>query len=426
MKKHLRFYCILLTCMLCSISAKAEFDTRVRYGIGNLYYYLDFSSMEAIIAPDNSYSGSLVIPEKLYSRYGTFTITGIYASAFENCDDLTSVTIPNSITSIGNFAFSSCSGLTSITIPNSVKSIGDNAFSSCTGLTSITIPNSVTSIGVEAFSICTSLTSITIPNSVTSIERYAFAECKNLTSLKIGNSVKSIGFCAFMLCSSLTSVTIPNSVDSIADLAFADCSSIKSITIPNSVTSLGWGAFDNCESLTSVNIGNSITTIMGGAFGGCKNLTSVKIGNSVTTIKCGAFSGCSKIQDVYCYTAEPPQAIDSYFTFAFNATLHVPAESIDKYSSITPWDNFGSIVPLTGQELAIKNIGAYDNIAMSASANAITISGLRDGEVCSLYSLSGSKLDQATAANGSVSLCAKGQSVVVVSIGSQNMKMIIK
>lgn len=153
---------------------------------------------------------------------------------------------------------------------------------------------------------------------------------------------------------------------------------------------------------------------------------AVKIGNSVTTIKGGAFSECSKIQDVYCYTAEPPQAIDSYFTFAFNATLHVPAESIDKYSSITPWDNFGSIVPLTGQELAIKNIGAYDNIAMSASANGITISELRDGEVCSLYSLSGSKLDQATAANGSVSLCAKGQSVVVVRIDSQNMKMIIK
>lgn len=155
---------------------------------------------------------------------------------------------------------------------------------------------------------------------------------------------------------------------------------------------------------------------------------AVKIGNSVTTIKGGAFSGCSKIQDVYCYTAEPPQAIDSYFTFdkSFNATLHVPAESIDKYSSIIPWNNFGSIVPLTGQELAIKNIGAYDNIAMSASANGITISGLRDGEVCSLYSLSGSKLDQATAANGSVSLCTKGQSVVVVRIGSQNMKMIIK
>ena len=231
-----------------------------------------------------------------------------------------------------------------------------------------------------------------------------------------------------MLCSSLTSVTIPNSVDSIADLAFADCSSLKSITIPNSVTSLGWRAFFDCESLTSVNIGNSITTIMREAFDSCPNLTSVKIGNSVTTIEGGAFSGSSKIQDVYCYTAEPPHAINPYSTFdnSFNATLHVPAESIDKYSSIIPWNNFGSIVPLTGQELAIKNIGAYDNIAMSASANGITISGLRDAEVCSLYSLSGSKLDQATAANGSVSLCAKGQSVVIVRIGSQNMKMIIK
>ena len=117
--------------MLCSISAKAEFDYRVRYQIGNLYYHLDFSSMEAIIADRNSYSGSLVIPEKLYSGYGTFTITGIYTRAFENCDDLTSVTIPNSVKSIGYMAFCSCSGLTSITIPNSVKSIGDNAFYYC-------------------------------------------------------------------------------------------------------------------------------------------------------------------------------------------------------------------------------------------------------------------------------------------------------
>ena len=97
MKKHLRFYCILLTCMLCSISAKAEFDYRVRYQIGNFYYYLDFSSMEAIIADNNSYSG-----------YGTFTITGIYAFAFDDCDGLTSVTIPNSVTSIGYMAFHGC------------------------------------------------------------------------------------------------------------------------------------------------------------------------------------------------------------------------------------------------------------------------------------------------------------------------------
>lgn len=154
MKKQLRFFCILLTCMLCSISAKAEFDYRVRYQIGNFYYYLDFSSMEAIIADNNSYSGSLVIPEKLYSGYGTFTITGIYAFAFDDCDGLTSVTIPNSVTSIASSMFSRCENLTSVTIPNSVTTIENDAFFYCKNLTSITIPNSVTSIGDYAFSYC--------------------------------------------------------------------------------------------------------------------------------------------------------------------------------------------------------------------------------------------------------------------------------
>ena len=109
-------------------------------------------------------------------------VTSIGDSAFEECSNLTSITIPNSVTSIGDYAFSRCSNLTSITIPNSVTSIGDYAFSRCSNLTSITIPNSVTSIGDYAFSGCSDLTSITIPDSVTSIGDYAFFGCSNLTS----------------------------------------------------------------------------------------------------------------------------------------------------------------------------------------------------------------------------------------------------
>ena len=93
---------------------------------------------------------------------------------FRNCIGLTSVTIPNSVTSIGGGAFSGCSGLTSVTIPNSVTSIGDLAFSECSGLTSVTIGNSVKYIGSYAFYCCSGLTSITIPNSVTSIGEWAF------------------------------------------------------------------------------------------------------------------------------------------------------------------------------------------------------------------------------------------------------------
>ncbi|MBR3974411.1 MAG: leucine-rich repeat protein, partial [Clostridia bacterium] len=106
---------------------------------------------------------------------------------FVNCTSLTSITIPNSVTSIGDYAFWKCTSLTSITIPNSVTSIGRSAFKGCTSLTSITIPNSVTSIGSSAFEGCTSLTSITIPNSVTSIGYHAFAGCTSLTSITILN-----------------------------------------------------------------------------------------------------------------------------------------------------------------------------------------------------------------------------------------------
>ena len=174
-----------------------------------------------------------------------------WEGAFDGCTGLTSITIPNSVTSIGQYAFSSCSNLTNITIPSTVTSIKKGAFARCNSLTSITIPNSVTSIGQYAFSVCSSLTSITIPDSVTSIGTNAFYECSKLTSIAIPDGVTSIGGSVFAL-SGLTSVTIPNSVTSIGDGAFASCTNLSSITIPNSVTSIVDYAFYGCGSLTSI------------------------------------------------------------------------------------------------------------------------------------------------------------------------------
>ena len=121
---------------------------------------------------------------------------------------VTSINIPNNVTSIGNYAFSNCSSLTSINIPSGVTSIGQYAFDTCSALTSVNIPSSITSIGQSAFSGCSSLTSVNIPDSVTSIGAGAFAICSSLTSVTIGNGVRSIGNYAFSNCSSLTSVTI--------------------------------------------------------------------------------------------------------------------------------------------------------------------------------------------------------------------------
>ena len=264
---------------------------------------------------------SMVIPAKM----GNTNVKYINFNAFEDCTNLISVSIPNSVTSIDGSSFFNCTSLSSVIIPNSVTSIGQYAFSGCSSLSSVTIPNSVTSIERYAFYRCSSLTSVTIPSSVTSIKYRAFGRCGNLSinrpSLQItakgtlysildikgnlnilstinGITVTSIGDSAFDGCTSLTSVTIPNSVTSIGDSAFDGCTSLTSVTIPSSVTSIGESAFDGCTSLTSVTIPSSVMSIGALVFYNCTSLTSVTIPRSITSISAGLFYNCSSLASV--------------------------------------------------------------------------------------------------------------------------------
>ena len=133
------------------------------------------------------------------------------SGAFLGVTGVTSITIPNSVTSIGQFAFNGMTGVTgTVTIPSGVTSIAQNAFNGMTGVTSLTIPNGVTSIGAGAFKGMTGVTSLTIPNSVTSIGASAFADMSGLTDLTIPNSVTSIGVSAFYGMTGLTDLTIPD------------------------------------------------------------------------------------------------------------------------------------------------------------------------------------------------------------------------
>ena len=127
-------------------------------------------------------------------------VTSIGGYTFQNCQSLTSVSIPDSVTSIGDRAFGSCYSLASVSIPDMVTSIGTHAFYGCYTLSSITIPNGITSIGDQTFYNCYSLSSITIPNSVTTIGGYAFYNCYSLSSIMIPNSVTSFGNLAFFCC----------------------------------------------------------------------------------------------------------------------------------------------------------------------------------------------------------------------------------
>ena len=230
---------------------------------------------------------SVVIPEE----YLGLPVKAIGDYAFRNCGNLTSVTIPNSVTSIGEKAFYECSGLTSVTIPDGVTSIANETFYECTELSSVTIGNGVESIGSYAFYNCTGLTSIEIPDNVTSIGQYAFAGCTAEIIWGEDPKITEIGNDAFHDYKG-TSITIPNSVTSIGDYAFYNCTDLTSIGIPDGVISIGWDAFAGCTAEIVWGENPEITGIGCHAFYDYKG-TSITIPDSVTRIEQDAFSGCT-------------------------------------------------------------------------------------------------------------------------------------
>jgi hypothetical protein len=225
-------------------------------------------------------------------------------SEFADCNNLTSVTISNSVTNIGDVAFDYCHSLTNVTLPNSVTNIGNWAFEGCASLTSVTIPDGVTSIGVAAFQYA-GLTNVTIPSSVTNIGEGPFSGCSNLTAIRVEtnnpdySSVSGVLFdksqttlIQYPSGNVTTSYAIPKSVTSIRNGAFYGCINLTSVTIPDSLTSIGYLAFGDCGSLTSVTIPNSVTNIGYRAFIGCATLTSAYFqGNAPTVLSTPVFPG---------------------------------------------------------------------------------------------------------------------------------------
>ena len=300
--KEMKKLFFLFALSLCSLGAWA-YSFSYTYSGKTLYYNIISGTNVEVTYPgtknskpyDNytKPSGSVVIPASFTRSGTTYHVICIGEYAFRECDGITSVTIPNSVTSTEQYAFHTCTGLTSVTFPNSVTSIGNYTFYKCSGLTSVTIPNSVTNIGTFAFQNCSSLTSVTIPSSVTSLSNYIFYGCSSLTSVTIPNTVTSIGDYALAYCSSLTSVTIPNTVTSLGTCVFRGCIGLTSVTIPNSVTTSGISLFLDCTGLTSVTLPNTMTTLKSNTFSGCSSLTSVTIPNTVTKIENTVFDGCT-------------------------------------------------------------------------------------------------------------------------------------
>ncbi len=345
---------ILLLWMICMLWSM---QTHGKILVDGIYY--NFLGKNATVTSANNggrYDGNVVIPETVIYSGIAYSVTSIGDNAF-SYSGLTSITIPNSVTSIGNDAFYNCTGLKSITIPNGVKSIGNYAFNS-SGLTSIMIPNGVVSIGNYAFSHCFRLTSITIPSSVTSIGDLVFDNCSVLKEFIVSEQNQNYSTIDGVLFSKDKNVlinypnaksskySIPNNVDSIGFCAFFHCSGLTSITIPSSVNSIGDYAFSHCSGLKEIYT---------------KNPIPLMLGNSAL-----------------------------YYVDKTTCILYVPKGSKINYQSANQWKNFTNIIEEDNSSIESFNL---NGVALYSIPNGIRIETIQPIAV-SIFNISGHKLYQ--------------------------------
>jgi hypothetical protein len=326
------------------------------------------------------------------------TVSAIGIDAFWGQDRLVELSIPSSVVEIGSGAFGFCD-LKEVTIPASVVNIGGGAFGGCYKLKSITVAsgNSVYDSREGCNAIINSHTNelmqgcqnTTIPTSVTSIAEGAFKWQYYLKNITIPDNVKSIGHYAFFYCSDLEQVYIPSSVSHIGSGAFGSCTDLSEVIvspqnpkydsrnnsnaivetatntlvhankysqIPDDITSIGDNALAGYNA-SSLILPEGVTTISTEAFRG-STLESLTLPSTLKELSSGVFWECEDLSDVTCYAKDVPYAggFDwGDMTFhVYDATLHVPAKSVDNYRNAQYWQDFGNIVALPESTIKVE------------------------------------------------------------------------
>lgn len=314
-----------------------------------------------------SYSGQLYINNipvtYLEIPYG---VTEIKPYSFAGCSNVSSISIPETVTTIGDYAFE-YSGFSYVQIPNSVVNIGKRAFDNCWQLTYVMIPNSVKNIGEGAFANCQGLTGVlSLPEGLETIEDNTFNTCCQLTEVVIPSSVKHIGRWAFSNCYGLEKLVVPESLETVGDGAFYGAGNGGDYYYDSSINEVfindfsAWCNIDfenehsnplqnsiylNGEYEANVIIPEGVEEIKKYAFYICSPLVSVKIPQSVAEIGDYAFWKCERLGEIYCESDEPAAISDKVFN-DYSATLYVPLGSKEKYQAADNWSNFENIAEM--------------------------------------------------------------------------------
>ena len=413
MKKRFTFLFSFILSVVFSTSALA-YDVEV----DGIYYQIIKGKIAEVTSGEDKYSGDVVIPSSITVQGQEYPVKKIVDRAFEDCINLISVTIPNSVTRIGRSAFNGCSRLKSASIPNSVMTIGDYAFCHCYDLTSITIPNSVTNIGKSAFDNCNGLTSITIPNSVTSIEDNTFFGCNGLTSVTIPNSVTSIGNDAFYWCSNLENVyCYAENFSHIGDDIFKN-SYIEYATlhVPSSAisyyqTTVPWSEFGTIKVLEVTDVGTKK----------CETPT-ISFADGKLTFSC-ATEEVEYVSEVTC------SDVSKYYSNEINLAA---CYDISVTATKTGYSNSdvatAKLYWLTTSGTLDTNINTAKTrgVVIQSAGGFITLSGLNTNERVDFFAVDGAALGSATATDGTATFSTTSGTIVVAKIGKESVKIAVE
>ncbi len=304
MKKQIvkKVLCVLLCAALllpASLPAAFAADAFTEVNSGDWTYRV-YTNGRTMLYRYTGSSENVVVPAQIDGR----TITGLFSegtgaeSVMGGNRAVKSITFQLQPASISVRFAKGCPNLTSVTLPDSVTHIQKEAFYGCVNLTTIHWPVALEQIGVRAFQSCMSLTSVDLPDSVTTIHSFAFTLCSNLTTIKLPSALQVLSPSVFKNCTSLTSIDLPASLTTISQLAFAGCKALTSIDVPDTVEEIGAGAFQSCVNLKSAKLPRDLTVISSTLFDGCESLETVNIPGSVNDIQEFAFNGCKKLHDV--------------------------------------------------------------------------------------------------------------------------------
>ena len=312
------------------------------------------------------YTGSdtaVVIPRTL----GGYPVEAIGTRAFRD-SSITSVVMPDTITTIGKEAFQICNSLTEVHLPAGLESIGDSAFQNCTKLTEILLPDGVKSIGASAFMACSGLQQIHLPEGLTQLGSYAFQNCTALVTASLPGSLTVLGDYTFSMCYSLSSVQLSGQLTTTGNYTFSDCTSLSAIDLPAGITAIGKGMFSNCVGLKSISLPAGVSTIGDSAFYQCTGLSAITLPQGVTSIGVLAFgySGISSIS--------LPQSLTTIGKSAFEDCKKLTAIALPAGVTVLSDMTFQNCSALTSVTLpqGLTSIGKQA-FSMCSKLSAITI-----------------------------------------------------